>query len=80
MRDTNALPAENLLLIVCMDVISHYSQLVSLLLLATDCFAVKASCLLGLLPGIARKLKKTSLHVARNIGQIMGGLPMPEKE
>jgi hypothetical protein len=57
-----------------------YSQLVSLLLIATNCFAVKASCLLDLFPDIPRNRKKTSLHIARNIGQIVGELPMPEKE
>ena len=74
-RDTNLMPAEML-----MDFISHYRQLASLLSLATDCFAVEASFLLCLLLGIARKRKKTSMHVTSNISQIISGMPMPDKE
>ena len=59
-----------------MDVVPYDSQLVSLLLLAADCFAVKTSRLLNLMPGIARKRKLTRMHVARNVSQIMGWLPI----
>ena len=74
-RDTNLMPAEML-----MEFISHYRQLASLLSLATDCFAVEASFLLCLLLGIARKRKKTSMHVTSNTSQIISGMPMPDKE
>ena len=63
-----------------MGFISYLSQLVSFLLLATDCFTVKASFLLCLLLGIARKRKETSMHVTSNISQITSGMPMPNKE